>query len=117
MIKQIETMDREYLSGDHQRARSILKEEIALLETSRVVHPRRQAAALFMASGRLYVLEKRLGASAASELAFVKVRYWDLRRYELAGAITEQGLAEYISLTCQRSVKTSHSGSNQNQPV
>jgi hypothetical protein len=102
LIKQVETMDLDYLLGDHQRARSILTEEIALLENSRVVQPRRQAAALFMACGRLCVLEKRLGASVASELAFVKVRYWNLRRYELAGEITEQALAEYMSLTPER---------------
>lgn len=102
VIKQAETMDSDYLAGSGEQARSVLRAEVALLEGSKDVLPKRQAAVLFIASARLFVLERRIGNDTAAELAFVKVRYWDLRRYELNGPITSTQLAEYKSHTPEK---------------
>jgi len=58
-----------------------------------------------MTTARLFVLETRLGKSAAAELALVKARYWNLKRYELGGPLTESDVVEYQSLTPDRIVE------------
>jgi hypothetical protein len=103
--KKADELYRKYVDGNADVARQALLDEIALWESSTVVVPRRKSAALFMTTARLFVLETRLGKSAAAELALVKARYWNLKRYELGGPLTESDVVEYQSLTPDRIVE------------
>src|SRR3954464_12625667 len=105
VLKEAEKLEAPYFSGNVAQARAALKAEIRLLEASRVIKSGRQAAVLFVVCARLYALESRQGSQSASELALVKLRYWNLRRYELEGPLTDAGLAEYKSLTPERAIE------------
>ena len=78
---------------------------LSWFENSKLASPQLQAASLFMASARLYVLERTLGNERAAEIALVKVRYWNLRRYELRGPLTDVQLRELDSLTPDKIVE------------
>src|ERR1043166_1973720 len=81
IVRQAERLDASYLEADLEGARSFLHQEIRLVEDSQAVGRARQAAVLFMACSRLYVLEKWAGNETLAEIALVKGRYWNLRRY------------------------------------
>jgi hypothetical protein len=105
VIHKAEALDTVYLEGRPEDARSALYDEIALLEGSSVVQPRRQAAALFVTCARLFVLEKRLNNERAAEFALIKVKYWNLRRYELDGPMSQSKVEEFSSVTPDSIVK------------
>jgi hypothetical protein len=97
--KQCNVRFLDYLNGDASKARAALSEEINLVENSTVVSPKFKAAFLFMAYARLYALERRLGNDSAADIVYIKVRYWNLRRYELNGLMDEEHLREFHGFT------------------
>lgn len=105
VLQQSQRLFEAYLEGDAATARHCLHQEIALLENSKVLHPPRQAFVLFVECSRLYVLEKREGNYTKAELALIKARYWNLRRYELDGNLTVEALAEFNSFTPEKLVE------------
>lgn len=80
-------------------------EETNLIENSTVASPKFKAATLFMAYARLYALERRLGNDSAADIAYIKVRYWNLRRYELNG-LDEEHVKEFQGFTPDKVVET-----------
>jgi hypothetical protein len=73
-----------YLDGGQAEAHDSLVEIIKLIEDAKL-SPNAEAIGLWLANGRLFVLEKRSGNAAVSQSALVKARYWALRRAELSG--------------------------------
>jgi hypothetical protein len=102
VVSEGEKLFKGYYDGDVAQARRSLQAQIRLIENSRVVYPPRQAAVLWITCSRLYVLETRTGDEIASQLALTKARYWNLRRYELEGALAGKELQEYLSFTPER---------------
>jgi hypothetical protein len=97
---------QQYLQADLPGARHALQQEIALLEDPPVVlQLERRATALFVECARLYTLEKRAGREADAERALTKARYWNLRRYEAASAMTDKGLDEMRSFSPERLIE------------
>jgi hypothetical protein len=79
-----------YLDGDVTRARQSLEQANQLFQSPHadILEPRGHAAILYFNYARLYALENRVGDKAAAEAALIKARFWNLRRYELAGDAT-----------------------------
>jgi hypothetical protein len=96
-----------YLNADAATARQCLEEEITLLENTKVpLFVPRQAFILFTECSRLYVLENRLGNHSKADLALIKARYWNLRRYESSGEMTPGKLEELRSFTPEKIAET-----------
>ncbi len=76
-----------YLNGNLDAARDALYKEINAFENARSVDQMSFiATALSLQAARLYVLEDACGNRDAAELAWARVRYWNMRRFELGGA-------------------------------
>ena len=86
-----------YLTGDVATARQSLHQTIQFFEQDKVLVPSGRASILYFDHARLYALEMRTGDEPAAEAALVKARYWNLRRYELNGGLTDKVLAEFRS--------------------
>jgi hypothetical protein len=94
---------QQYLQADLPSARRALQEEIALLEDPPVpLQAERRATVLFAECARLYTLEKRAGREPDAEVALIKARYWSLRRYQAAGALSDKELEELRSFNPER---------------
>jgi hypothetical protein len=57
-----------------------------------------------MQAARLYTLEKKVGDESAADLALIRARYWNLRRFELDGPMTKAKLDGYHTITPERMV-------------
>jgi hypothetical protein len=86
-----------YLTGDVVTARQSLQQTIQFLENDKVLVPSGRAGILCFEHARLYALEKRTGHEPEAEAALIKARYWNLRRYELNGGLTEKVFDEFRS--------------------
>jgi len=107
VFQQSQRLFETYLEGDAASAKQSLEKEIELLENGRVpLYMPRQATVLFAECSRLYALEKRLGNDTSAELALIKARYWNLRRYEADGNLTTNKLDELRSFTPEKILKT-----------
>jgi hypothetical protein len=73
-----------YLDGGQAEAHDSLVEIIKLIEGAKL-STNAEALGLWLAYGRLFVLEKRSGDAAISQSVLIKARYWALRRAELSG--------------------------------
>ncbi len=95
IFDQSQRLFQAYLNGDLPTARTALMEEIALLEHPKVpLQEVRQATVLFLECARLYTLERKSGRETNAELALIKARYWNLRRFELDGTLNEKASEE-----------------------
>ena len=106
VFDQSQRLFQAYLKSDLATARDSLREEIALLEHPKVpLEGVRQATVLFLECARLYTLEKRSGRDTNAELALIKARYWNIRRFELDGTLTEKAWEELRSFTPERLIE------------
>jgi hypothetical protein len=83
---QVVQLARRYLTGTPGEASQSLMETLNLAEDANVPAPAR-AAVSYVASCRLFVLQKRLGNDVSSRAAFLKARYWNLRSRETASIV------------------------------
>ena len=103
IFQQSQQLFERYLEADAATAERSLEEEIQLLENAKVpLYLPRQATVLFTECVRLYVLEEKLGHGPKADLALVKARYWNLRRFEVDGALTDQKLEELKSFAPEK---------------
>jgi hypothetical protein len=73
-----------YLDGGLTEARDSLVQIITIHHDSNL-SPSAQALGLWLAYGRLFLLEKRSGHADDAQVALIKARYWALRRAEISG--------------------------------
>lgn len=85
-----------YLAGDVNSARRSLEEATQFFTSpaADILEPSGHAGILYFTYARLYALENRTGDRAAAEAALVKARFWNEKRYELAGATNEVSAEE-----------------------
>lgn len=80
----IDRLYQVYLDGELTEARDSLVQIITIHHDSGL-SPSAQALGLWLAYGRLFLLEKRLGHAEEAQIALIKARYWALRRAEISG--------------------------------
>jgi len=80
----------QYEAGDVNQARRSLEQLTDHFESpaADVLEPIGHASINYFNYARLYALETRVGSEHAAELALIKARYWNVRRHELRGTIT-----------------------------
>jgi hypothetical protein len=81
---EIDRLYQVYLDGGLAEARNSLGQIIAIHHDSNL-SPSAQAQGLWLAYGRLFLLEKRSGHDEDAQAALIKARYWALRRAEISG--------------------------------
>lgn len=98
LLKQTDQLYKDYFNGTSEEARRSLQKIILLVENSRLAPEMQKgrAAVLFLAYGRLYALDRRVGNDDSAQIDLVNARYWCMRKDELDGD-TPTGCAAYLA--------------------
>jgi hypothetical protein len=105
LLKESARLYASYLAGDASLARSSLREQAELTEGATWLLPQDKAKLLFVTYARLYVVHHRMKQSSEAEATWIKVRYWCLKRFELAGLDTEAAMSEVATFTSERMIE------------
>jgi hypothetical protein len=112
--KQADYFYKKYLVGDANQARTNLQSCVRLFEENPSLTSSEQVAGIRMGYMRLYALEARVGNSALSCAALIKMNYWNLRFEELQGKSAEGAIKDLEDFTTNRIIAAVDSGDRRN---
>ena len=90
VLRQSDKLYVEYAAGDINQARRSLEKlnEFFQSPATDILEPSGHAGINYFNYARLYALERRVGSESGAEIALIKARYWNVRRNELSGSLT-----------------------------
>ena len=106
LLSQISKLYDAYLSGTPGQAQISLLEEARVIEGAGWLPPPDKANLLFVTYSRLYVFHRKMKNDTAAEAAWIKFRFWTLRRFELSGLDTQSAMKEAVAFTPERISET-----------
>jgi hypothetical protein len=94
-----------YLTGDPSQVKDVLLEEAQLIDTKDWLPLGDKANLLFLTYCRLYVFHHRMNEESAAEAAWIKLRFWGLRRFELRGLTVEEAINEVNTFSPEKIIE------------